>query len=111
MLDPLVRRRHQPQRLAPMAQLSARLLTALLAQALRLALQAVTAGGLAAIVAILGQAGFKVADVGPQLLDPLALLRDHGFQFGDPFLSGHGSMLPPLRKSARPTSARASHAS
>ncbi len=60
MLHHLVRSRHQVQRLAPMPQLSARLLAALLAQALRLAPQPVTAGWLAAVVAILGQACFQL---------------------------------------------------
>lgn len=90
----------QMQRLALMAELSTQLLAALHAQALRLAFEAVAAGRLAAVVAVLGQASFQLLHTRQQRHVLLAQLDDGGFQFGDAFLGAHASMLHPLGKSA-----------
>jgi hypothetical protein len=108
MLHHLVGDRHQVNRLAPMAQLAARLLAALRSQALRRAPQPVAAGGLAAGVAVLGQARFQILDAGLQLchelLQPadLLLLREgERFEFRQAVgESRHASSLHPQRKSA-----------
>ena len=65
MLDHGVRRRHQPQRLAAMAQLPARLLAAWLTQALWLAPQPVARRWFAAVMAVLGQARLPRPARGP----------------------------------------------
>jgi hypothetical protein len=60
MRDHGVGRRHQAQRLAVMAPLSARLSSASLTQVLRLPLEPVAGGPLGAVVAMLGQPCFQL---------------------------------------------------
>jgi hypothetical protein len=96
VLDHFVGQRHQPQRLAPVTQLPARLLAALCSQTLRLALESVTARRLGAVVAVplgMSQLLFQLAVAGQQLFDLLALLGDESFQLGNTLLGAHASML------------------
>jgi hypothetical protein len=72
MLHHLVGRRDQVQRLAPMPQVPAWLLAALLPEALRLAPQPVAARGLAAVVALLREPGFQVLHTRQQRDDLVA---------------------------------------
>ncbi len=98
---PPPRRAPPPDATSPRdAQLPARLLATLRAQTLRLAFQPVTARRLGAVVAVLRQSRFQLADGDAQLLNLLALLGDESFQVRNPFLCRHGTMLYPLRKSA-----------
>jgi hypothetical protein len=100
MFHHLIRRRHQAQRLAPMPELPTRLLAALRAQTLRLALEPVTTGWLGTVVAVLGQSGFQSLHAFQQPPHLLPQGRIFGFEFGDLFLLRHASMLRLLCKSA-----------
>ncbi len=100
MLHDRVGRRHQPQRVAPMANLSARLLAGALAQALGLARQPVTGRRLAAVVAILGQPRFQLLHMGHQRGDLLPLTGIFGFELGDACFWRHAPMLRLQCKSA-----------
>lgn len=84
MLHHVVWHGHQVQCLARVAQLSTWLLPALLAQALGLALEAVTAGGIAAVVAILGEACLQVVQTCQQRKVLLAQALILGFELGKP---------------------------
>src|SRR5262245_10841932 len=92
--------RDQMQRLAAMAQLSAWLLAAAVAQALGFAAQAVARRWLATVMAVLGQPRLQGLDLGSQQLYPLAQGSILGFQFGDPLSGGHTPMLHLLCNSA-----------
>jgi hypothetical protein len=91
LLHHLVRRADQPQRLAAMPQLSAWLLAALLAQTAALARQAVTAGRLAAVTAILRQSRFQVSY---PLHEGLHLLTQRGVLRSQLGISSSGVMPP-----------------
>jgi hypothetical protein len=79
---------------------SARLLAPRGAQALGLALEAVTAGRLTAGVAVPGQPRLELLHAREQRGNLLALALVLGLSFGDAVLSRHGSLRHPLRKSA-----------
>jgi hypothetical protein len=100
LLDDDIRRHDQPQCLPAMPQLSARLLATPPAQTARLARQAVTAGRLAAVVAILPQSRFQVAHPRQERLHLLTQCGVLGFQLGVLFIWRHVSTLLPQRKSA-----------
>ena len=100
VLDHYIGRCHQPQRLAPVSQLPARLLPTPAPQALRLARQPIAGGRLGAIVAVLGQPRFQL--VHPRVqhsvlcqhrLQLLALLAHEALEFRDPLLCRHATML------------------
>ncbi len=103
LLHHLVGRRHQPQRLAPMADLPARLPAALLAQTLglaRLSPQSVAGGWLAAVVTVLGQPRLQFLHARHERRDLVSLARVLGFELRDACVWRHASMLRLLCKSA-----------
>ncbi len=100
MLHHRVGRRHQPQRLAAVPEVPARLLPTARAQALGLAPLPVAGRRFAAVVAVLGQPRLQPLDLGSQQLHPFAQGGVLGFQFGDPCFGRHVSTLHLLRKSA-----------
>ncbi len=83
-----------------MPQWPARLLAALLPQALRLAPQPVAAGGLAAVVAILSEPGFQVLHTRQQRDVLLAQALIFGLKLGNSLVGRHAPILHPYRKSA-----------
>ena len=102
----LVRHSHQPEGLAAMPQLSARLLPAPLPQALRLPFQPVAGGRLGAIVTILGQPPFQLVHplqqqpvLHQRRLQLLAELAIFGCDRCNSLVLAHASILRSLHKS------------